>query len=82
MVDEMAMYEALAAQNGIRLVSIPKLNPAPSMVTMLPLELCEQKRVIACALLIVLFGLYLARSTAHPVRAAATAATTSERSQA
>jgi signal transduction histidine kinase len=31
--------------------------------------------VIACALLIVLFGLYLARSTAHPVRAAATAAT-------
>ena len=31
--------------------------------------------LVACALLIVLFGLYLARSTAHPVRAAATAAT-------
>ena len=31
--------------------------------------------LVACALLIVLFGLYLARSTAHPVREAATAAT-------
>jgi signal transduction histidine kinase len=31
--------------------------------------------LVASALLIVLFGLYLARSTAHPVRAAATAAT-------
>ena len=31
--------------------------------------------LLACALLIVLFGLYLARSTAHPVREAATAAT-------
>jgi signal transduction histidine kinase len=30
--------------------------------------------LLACALLIVLFGLYLARSTAHPVREAATAA--------
>ncbi|HEX7255456.1 MAG TPA: ATP-binding protein [Gaiellaceae bacterium] len=30
--------------------------------------------LVACALLIVLFGLYLARSTAHPVRAVATAA--------
>lgn len=50
MVDELAMYEALAAQQGMRLVSIPKLNPVPSLVQMLPLELCEQKRVIACAL--------------------------------
>lgn len=31
--------------------------------------------LVACALLIFLFGLYLARSTAHPVRAAAKAAT-------
>ena len=31
--------------------------------------------LVACAFLIVLFGLYLARSTAHPVREAATAAT-------
>ena len=31
--------------------------------------------LVACALLVVLFGLYLARSTARPVRAAATAAT-------
>src|SRR5215207_205411 len=31
--------------------------------------------LVVCALLIVLFGLYLARSTAHPVREAATAAT-------
>jgi signal transduction histidine kinase len=31
--------------------------------------------LVACALLIVLFGLYLARSTAQPVRAVATAAT-------
>jgi signal transduction histidine kinase len=31
--------------------------------------------LVACALLIVLFGLYLARSMAHPVREAATAAT-------
>jgi signal transduction histidine kinase len=30
--------------------------------------------LVACALLIMLFGLYLARSTAHPVRAVATAA--------
>lgn len=50
MVDELAMYEALAAQVGMRLVSIAKLNPAPSLVHMLPVDLCEQKRVIACAL--------------------------------
>ena len=35
--------------------------------------------LVACALLIVLFGLYLARSTAHPVREAATAATRSRK---
>lgn len=50
MVDELVMYEALAAHAGMRLVSLAKLNPAPSIVRMLPLELCEQKRVIACAL--------------------------------
>lgn len=50
MIDELAMYEALAAHAGMRLVSIAKLAPAPSLVQMLPVELCEQKRVIACAL--------------------------------
>lgn len=50
MVDETAMYEALAAQSGMRLVSIAKLNPPPNVVTLLPLDYCEQKRVIVCAL--------------------------------
>lgn len=49
MVDELALYEALAAQSGMRLVSIVKLNPSPDIARLLPLEYCQQKRVVACA---------------------------------
>ena len=43
--DEMAVYEALASQFGIKLASIASINIHPDIVRTIPAALCKEKRV-------------------------------------